>query len=69
MNYREGGYLDTIPQDPWGREYLYQPSAFGGVAKEVKIVTLGADGAEGGSAENTDINSRHMKYLNHLANL
>jgi len=69
MKYREGGYLKTLPKDPWGRDYLYKPSAFGGVAKDPNIQTLGADGAEGGKGENTDIGSQHLKYLHHMATL
>ncbi len=68
-NYREGGYLDSLPQDPWDRDYLYRPNIFGGVAATAEIQTLGADGAEGGSGENADIGTRDLKYLDHLAGL
>lgn len=68
-NYREGGYLDEIPKDPWGRDYLYRPSVFGGVASNAEIRTLGADGVEGGTGDNADIGSRDLKYLDHLAGL
>jgi type II secretion system protein G len=69
MKFREGGYIDSIPTDPWDRAYQYKPSDFGGVASVGEIQTLGSDGVEGGSGENADIGSRHLKYLDHLAKL
>lgn len=51
-NWKKGGYLDRVPKDPWGREYLYlQPGAHG----QIDIYTLGADGRSGGEGENADI--------------
>jgi type II secretion system protein G len=69
MKFREGGYIGSVPADPWGRDYLYQPGIFGGVANNPEIRTLGADGEEGGSGEDADISNRHLKYLGHLAGL
>ncbi len=69
MKFREGGYLQAVPKDPWGRDYLYRPSTFGGVANNPEIKTLGADGSAGGSGEDADISSRQLKYLAHLAGL
>jgi general secretion pathway protein G len=68
-HYREGGYLEQLPQDPWGRDYIYRASTFGGVAGNAEILTLGADGEEGGSGEDSDISNYHLKYLDHLASL
>ena len=50
-----GPYLKKdIPNDPWGKSYLYRaPGRSGGY----EIVSLGADGREGGEDENADINS------------
>jgi general secretion pathway protein G len=50
-----GPYLKKeVPPDPWGNAYLYRaPGRNGGY----EIVSLGADGREGGEAENADINS------------
>jgi general secretion pathway protein G len=50
-----GPYLKKdIPNDPWGNAYLYRaPGRSGGY----EIVSLGADGREGGEGENADINS------------
>jgi general secretion pathway protein G len=49
-----GPYLpQDIPLDPWGREYLYKyPGDHGDVPD---IVSLGADGVEGGEGTNADI--------------
>ncbi|MFP4132167.1 MAG: type II secretion system major pseudopilin GspG [Thiohalospira sp.] len=51
-DYKEGGYMDRIPEDPWGNDYRYlQPGEHG----EVDIWTLGADGESGGEGDNADI--------------
>ena len=51
-NFREGGYLEEVPVDPWGRPYLYLSPGENG---EVDIYSLGADGLSGGEGQNTDI--------------
>ena len=51
-NWRPGGYLKRLPQDPWGREYLYlNPGERG----EVDIYTMGKDGQVGGEESSADI--------------
>jgi general secretion pathway protein G len=53
-NWKSGGYLEVLPQDPWGRAYLYlQPAEFGG--GDFDLYTLGADGVTGGDDQNADI--------------
>jgi general secretion pathway protein G len=53
-NWKQGGYLETMPVDPWGRPYLYlQPAEFG--SGEYDIYSLGADGVTGGEDQNADI--------------
>ena len=49
----DGGYISAIPKDPWGREYLYvyPPQK----SSNFDLYTLGADGVEGGTGEDTDI--------------
>ena len=51
--YPEGGYISSIPADPWGREYIYEypPQK----SKNYDLYSLGADGIEGGTGENSDI--------------
>jgi general secretion pathway protein G len=51
------GYLSKIPMDPWGHEYLYQSDG----QREVVVVSLGADGVEGGEGYNADIDSRAIE--------
>ena len=51
--WRSEGYLDTIPRDPWQREYLYLSPGDNG--RSFDIYTLGADGVRGGSAQDADI--------------
>lgn len=47
-NYKDGGYLDKLPSDPWGNPYQYQnPGKHG----EVDVYSLGPNGVEGNSEE------------------
>jgi general secretion pathway protein G len=51
-NFKQGGYLEEVPVDPWGRPYLYlSPGEHG----EVDIYSLGADGLSGGEDQALDI--------------
>jgi general secretion pathway protein G len=51
-NWKQGGYLERLPKDPWGSDYQYlQP----GVRGEVDVFSLGADRARGGEGNNADI--------------
>lgn len=50
--YPANGYLDQVPQDPWGNNYLYLSPGENG---EVDIYTLGADGVAGGEGQAADI--------------
>jgi general secretion pathway protein G len=51
-NWKQGGYLDRLPKDPWGRDYFYLNP---GVRGEIDVFTLGADGQPGGEGTNADI--------------
>ncbi|MEO5341903.1 MAG: type II secretion system major pseudopilin GspG [Gammaproteobacteria bacterium SHHR-1] len=43
-NWRQGGYIDRLPKDPWGNDYQYlQP----GVNSEIDIFSLGPNGRPG----------------------
>ena len=57
QHYKEGGYLDTssTPKDPWGNPYIYRSP--GENNRPYEIISLGADGKEGGSGVNADIKS------------
>ena len=51
-NWKAGGYIKSLPKDPWGAAYQYlQP----GVKSELDIFSLGADGKPGGEGANADI--------------
>ena len=53
-NYKQGGYVKSLPKDPWGNPYQYlQP----GVRTEVDIFSLGADNQPGGDGAAADIGS------------
>lgn len=51
-SFKRGGYLEDVPLDPWGREYLYLSPGENG---EIDIYSLGADGLSGGDGQNADI--------------
>ncbi len=51
-NYKAGGYMKKMPTDPWGTPYLYFAKG-----SEYEIVSLGADGEEGGEEDASDISS------------
>lgn len=51
-NWKAGGYIDRIPKDPWGREYVYLSP---GQRGDFDLYTLGADGQPGGEGENADV--------------
>ena len=51
-NWKEGGYIDKLPKDPWGNDYQYlQPGANG----EYDLYSLGADGLPDGEGVNADV--------------
>lgn len=54
MNWKQGGYLERLPNDPWGRPYLYLNP---GVKGEIDVLSYGADGQPGGEGNNADIGS------------
>lgn len=52
-NWKTGGYIDGLKQDPWGNDYRYvYPGTHG---KEYDLYTLGADNQEGGEGIDADI--------------
>lgn len=53
-NWKSGGYLERLPNDPWGTPYQYLNP---GLRGEVDIFSLGADRAAGGEGNNADIGS------------
>ncbi|MDA0153961.1 type II secretion system major pseudopilin GspG [Vibrio sp. Makdt] len=57
-NYRDGGYIKRLPNDPWGNEYQYLSPGDNGT---IDIFTLGADGQEGGEGIAADIGNWNMQ--------
>jgi len=47
----EPGYLEKVPQDPWKHAYIYIKDENSGF----DLMSMGADGKEGGSDENMDL--------------
>jgi general secretion pathway protein G len=52
QNWKVGGYLDSIPKDPWGNPYQY---ANPGTRGEIDVYSFGADGKAGGTGTDADI--------------
>jgi len=53
----DGGYLDKpeVPLDPWGNEFIYiSPGQHG---PDYDMISLGADGVEGGEGFDKDVQS------------
>ncbi|ANJ67426.1 type II secretion system protein GspG [Halothiobacillus diazotrophicus] len=51
-HWRQGGYLDRLPMDPWNHPYQYlSPGQHG----PFDLYSLGADGQPGGTGANADI--------------
>lgn len=57
-NYRDGGYIKRLPNDPWGNQYQYLSPGDNGT---IDIFTLGADGQEGGEGPSADIGNWNMQ--------
>ncbi len=54
-NYRAGGYLPSLPKDPWNNLYLYaSPGADG---RDYDITSYGRDGKQGGEGYDADIST------------
>ncbi len=54
-NYRAGGYLPSLPKDPWNNVYLYASPGTDG--RDYDITTYGRDGKQGGEGYDADIST------------
>jgi len=55
--WKDGGYIDHLPKDPWGHPYQFlSPGQRGGL----DIFSLGADGQLGGSGVDADIGNWNL---------
>src|SRR5262245_52185575 len=54
-------YLDaeTVPKDPWGNPYGYEPPPSG--SAKFRVFSLGKDGVPGGEADDRDIDNIMIK--------
>jgi general secretion pathway protein G len=58
-NYRSGGYLGSLPKDPWNNPYQYaSPGADG---RDYEITTYGRDGKPGGEGYDADISTSTLE--------
>ena len=69
INFPDGGYIQSIPDDPWGNRYDYVCPQFAGIRILYKLQSLGADGREGGSGEDADIKHAYLPYFERLEDL
>lgn len=56
--WKEGGYIEKVPKDAWGNNYVYISP---GVHGEYDIYSYGADGEEGGEGKDADIQSWNLE--------
>ena len=56
-NWKDGGYLDRLPRDPWGNNYEYLSPGRNG---EYDVYSLGKDGQPGGEGFNADIGNWNL---------
>lgn len=52
--WKQGGYLERLPKDPWGTQYQYLAP---GIHGEIDVLSYGADGQPGGAGNDADIGS------------
>jgi general secretion pathway protein G len=52
QNWKTGGYLSSVPKDPWGNPYQYSNP---GTRSEIDVMSYGADGKPGGTGTDADI--------------
>ncbi|NIS60470.1 MAG: type II secretion system major pseudopilin GspG [Proteobacteria bacterium] len=56
-NWKEEGYLDKVPKDPWGNPFVYLSP---GLHKEFDLESYGADGVDGGEGKDADIENWNL---------
>jgi len=52
--WKQGGYIEKLPKDPWGNAYQYLSP---GLKGEIDVFSYGADGQPGGTGEDADVGS------------
>jgi general secretion pathway protein G len=57
QNWKSGGYIERLPNDPWGTPYQYlNPGRVG----EIDVFSLGADRQPGGEGSGADVGSWNL---------
>jgi general secretion pathway protein G len=56
-NWKEDGYLDKVPKDPWENPFAYLSP---GLHKEFDLESYGADGVDGGEGKNADVENWNL---------
>ena len=51
-NWKQGGYLERLPKDPWGGDYQYLNP---GARSEIDVFSFGADRQRGGDGSGADV--------------
>ena len=64
--WKVGGYIEKLPEDPWGNPYKYlspapvQQGEYGQIKADYEIASLGTDGEAGGEGVNADITNWNL---------
>ena len=56
-NWKEDGYLDKVPKDPWENPFAYLSP---GLHKEFDLESYGADGVDGGEGKDADVENWNL---------
>lgn len=56
-NWKAGGYIQSLPNDPWGNPYQY---LYPGTRAEFDLFSFGADGRTGGEGVAADIGNWNL---------
>lgn len=59
LRYNADGYLDKVPKDPWGNDYIYLSPGIH--SRDYDIESYGADGEDGGEGAFADIESWNIE--------
>jgi len=59
LRYNSDGYLDKVPKDPWGNDYIYLSPGIHN--RDYDIESYGADGEDGGEGAFADIESWNIE--------
>ncbi len=57
-NYKEGGYIERLPKDPWKNPYQYLNPGLHG---DIDIYSTGADGQLGGEGISADVGNWNLE--------